>query len=40
MPLFSLNTWVDQKVLKLLAYLFEYTTELYNTYTKYKANNS
>ena len=31
-------TWVDQKVLKLLAYLFEYTTELYKTYTEYRAN--
>ena len=31
-------TLVDQKVLKLLAYLFEYTTELYKTYTEYKAN--
>ena len=31
-------TWVDQKVLKLLAYLFEYTTDLYKTYTKYKVN--
>ena len=28
-------TWVDQKVLKLLAYLFNYTTELYKTYTEY-----
>ena len=27
-------TWMDQKVLKLFAYLFEYTTELYKTYTK------
>ena len=25
----------DQKVLKLLEYLFEYTTELYKTYTEY-----
>ena len=33
-----LITWVDQKVLKLLAYLFEYTMELYKTYRKYKAN--
>ena len=31
-------TWVDQKVLKLLAYLFEFTTEIYKTYTEYKAN--
>ena len=30
--------WVDQKVLKLLALVFEYTTELYKTYTEYKAN--
>ena len=30
---FLLYTWVDQKVLKLLAYLFEYTAELYKTYT-------
>ena len=29
------NTWADQKVLKLLAYLFEYTSELYKTYTEY-----
>ena len=29
------NTWVDQKVLKLVAYLLKYTTELYQTYTKY-----
>ena len=29
------TTWVDQKALKLLAYLFEYTTELYKTYTEY-----
>ena len=36
--LFPLHTWVDQKVLKLLAYLFEYTTELYKTYTEYRAN--
>ena len=28
-------TWVDKKVLKLLAYLCEYSTELYETYTKY-----
>ena len=27
--------WMDQKVLKLLAYLCEYTTELYETYTEY-----
>ena len=31
-------TRVDQKVLKLIAYLFEYTTELYKTYTEYKVN--
>ena len=31
-------TWVDKKVLKLLASLFEYTTELYKTYTEYKVN--
>ena len=31
-------TLMDQKVLKLLAYLFEYTTELYKTYTEYKVN--
>ena len=30
--------WMDQKVLKLLTYLFEYMTELYKTYTEYKAN--
>ena len=30
-----ITTWVDQKVLKLLAYLFNYTTELYKTYTEY-----
>ena len=29
---------MDQKVLKLLAYLYEYTMELYQTYTEYKAN--
>ena len=28
-------TWVDQKVLKLVAYLLKYTTELYQTYTEY-----
>ena len=33
-----ISTWVDQKVLKLLAYLFEYSTELYKTYTEYGAN--
>ena len=32
-----LSMWVDQNVLKLLAYLFEYTTELYETYKEYKA---
>ena len=31
-------TWVDQKVLKLLAYLFEFTTELYKNYTECKVN--
>ena len=31
-------TWVDQKVLKLLAYIFEFTKELYKTYTEYKVN--
>ena len=30
-------TWVDQKVLKILAYLFRYTTELYETFTEYSA---
>ena len=29
--------WVDQKVLKLLAYLFKFRTELYKTYTEYYA---
>ena len=29
----DVSTWVDQKVLKLLVYLLEYTTELYETYT-------
>ena len=33
-------TWVDQKVLKLLAYPFEYTREVYKTNTEYKVNNS
>ena len=28
-------TWVDKKVLKLPAYLSEYTTELFETYTEY-----
>ena len=28
-------TWVDQKVLKLVAYLLKYMTELYQTYTEY-----
>ena len=28
----------DQKVLKQLAYLYEYSTELYETYTEYYAN--
>ena len=27
--------WVDQKVLKLLSYIFKYTTVLYETYTEY-----
>ena len=26
-------TWVDQKVLKLVVYLFQYTAELHQTYT-------
>ena len=30
-------TWVDQKVLKLVAYLFKYTKELYQTYTDNEA---
>ena len=32
-----INTWIDQKVLKLhvVAYLLKYTTELYQTYTEY-----
>ena len=29
------HTWVDQKVLKLLAYLHKYTTELHHIYTEY-----
>ena len=29
------HTWVDQKVLKLVAYLHKYTTELHQTYTEY-----
>ena len=29
------HTWVDQKLLKLVAYLLKYTTELYQTYTEY-----
>ena len=28
-------TWVDQKVLKLVAYLHKYMTELHQTYTEY-----
>ena len=28
-------TWVDQKVLKLVAYLHKYTTELHQIYTEY-----
>ena len=28
-------TWVDQEILKLPAYLCEYTMELYQTYTEY-----
>ena len=31
-------TWVDQKVLKLLAYLLEYTMEVFKSYTEYKVN--
>ena len=31
----SLYTWVDQKVLKLVAYLHKYTTELHQTCTVY-----
>ena len=33
----ELRGWI-KKVLKLLAYLFEYTTELYKTYTEYKVD--
>ena len=33
--LINIYTWVDQKVLKLIAYLLKYTTELYQTYTEY-----
>ena len=29
------HTWVDQKVLKLVAYLHKYTTELHQTHTEY-----
>ena len=29
------STWMDQKVLKLLAYLCDYKTEFYETYTEY-----
>ena len=32
---FDTCMWVDQIVLKLLTYLCEYTTELYQTYTEY-----
>ena len=31
----STFTWVDQKVLKLVAFLHNYTTELHQTYTEY-----
>ena len=31
----GIYTWVDQKVLKLVAYLHKYTTELHQIYTEY-----
>ena len=34
-PFRTQYTWVDQKVLKLVAYLLKYTTELYQTHTEY-----
>ena len=33
--LYISSTWVDQKFLKLVAYLLKYTMELYQTYTEY-----